>query len=109
MSLSKKSLDKLNAFVKDKNLVDDKKKFTTNNKDLNQKVVKDFSKQQDPSSIFYSLIDNSETLIETSEVNQLLRKSEKDFNSINSKESNSKGYLTSEEELYDEFNYFLEE
>ena len=109
MSLSKKSLDKLNAFVKDKNLADDNKKFTTNNKDSNQKGVKDYSKQQDPSSIFYSLIDNSETLIETSEVNHLLRKSEKDFNYINSKETNSKGYLTSEEELYDEFNYLLEE
>ena len=109
MSLSKKSLDKLNAFVKDKNLADDNKKFTTNNKDSNQKAVKDFSKQQDPSSIFYSLIDNSETLIETSEVNHLLRKSEKDFNNGNFKETISKGYLTSEEELYDEFNYLLEE
>ena len=95
MSLSKKSLDKLNAFIKDK--------------DLNQKGPKEFLKQQDPSSIFYSLIDNSETLIETSEVNHLLRKSEKDFNNINPKKSNPTKYLTSEEELYDEFNYLLEE
>ena len=109
MSLSKKSLDKLNAFIKDKNLVDDNKISDTNNKDLTPNRAKDVSKKQDPSSIFYSLIDNSETLIETSEVNHLLRKSEKDFNNINSKETNSKGYLTSEEELYDEFNYLLED
>ena len=102
MSLSKKNLDKLNAFIKDKNLVAD-------NKNLNPNGAKDSLKKHNPSNIFYSLIDNSETLIETSEVNHLLRKSEKDFNNINSKETNSKGYLTSEEELYDEFNYLLED
>ena len=109
MSLSKKNLDKLNSFIKDKNLVAGNKIFDSNNKNSNPNGAKDFPKKQNPSSIFYSLIDNSETLIETSEVNHLLRKSEKDFHNGNFNETNSKGYLTSEEELYDEFNYLLEE
>ena len=109
MRLSKKSLDKLNTFIKDKNLVDDNKIIDANNKNLNKESSKDFLNQNDPINIFYSLIDNSETLNETSEVNHFLRESEKEFNNTNSKNFKSSGHLTSEEKLYDEFNYLLEE
>ena len=56
-----------------------------------------------------SLIDNSESLEETSSVNNLLRKSEINQINMNSKKDNLSKKLTTEEELYDEFNYLLDE
>ena len=64
---------------------------------------------QDPNKIFYSLIDNSESLEETSNVDNLLRKSEFNQINMNSRKANSSKKLTTEEELYDEFNYLLDE
>ena len=95
MSLSKKNLDKLNKFKKKKNL---------NN---NDNLITNPLNSEDPNKIFYSLIDNSESLEETSIVNNSLRKSE--LNQINSKKDNFSKKLTTEEELYDEFNYLLDE
>ena len=66
-------------------------------------------KSEDPNKIFYSLIDNSESLDETSKVNQSLRKSELNQIKINSRKANNLKKLTSEEEMYDEFNYLLDE
>ena len=64
---------------------------------------------EDPKKIFYSLIDNSESLEETSNVNNSLRKSEINHINMNSKKNNFSKKLTTEEELYDEFNYLLDE
>ena len=110
MSLSKKNLDKLNKFKKNKNLNNDnnnKIKYTKipNNDNLITNPVN----SEDPNKIFYSLIDNSESLEETSNVNNSLRKSEINQINMTSKKDNFSKKLTTQEELYDEFNYLLDE
>ena len=97
MSLSKNNLDKLNKFKKNKNI--------SKNDNLNANPLN----SEDPNKIFYSLIDNSESLEETSNVNNSLRKSEINHINMNSKKNNFSKKLTTEEELYDEFNYLLDE
>ena len=97
MSLSKKNLDKLNKFKKKKNL---------NN---NDNLITNPLNSEDPNKIFYSLIDNSDSLEETSKINNSLRKCELNQININSRKSNFSKKLTTEEELYDEFNYLLDE
>ena len=62
-----------------------------------------------PNKIFYTLIDNSESLEETYNVNNSLRKSELNQINMNSRKANFSNKLTTEEELYDEFNYLLDE
>ena len=110
MSLSKKNLDKLNKFKKNKNLNND-----SNNKNNYTKITNNDNLTtnspylEDPNKIFYSLIDNSESLEETSNVNNSLRKSELNQININSRKASSSKKLTTEEELYDEFNYLLDE
>ena len=110
MSLSKKNLDKLNKFKKKKNLNNESKNLNnytnfTNNDNL---ITTSFN-SEDPNKIFYSLIDNSESLEETSNVNYSLRKSELNKINMNSRKANLSNKLTTEEELYDEFNYLLDE
>ena len=110
MSLSKKNLDKLNKFKKKKNLNNENKNINnyiniTNNDNLNTNPLN----SEDPNKIFYSLIDNSESLEETSNVNNSLRKSEINQINMNSRKPNYSKKLTTEEELYDEFNYLLDE
>ncbi len=110
MSLSKNNLDKLNKFKKEKNLNNESKninnyKNITNNDNLITKPLN----SEDPNKIFYSLIDNSESLEETSNVNNSLIKSEINQINMNSKKDNFSKKLTIEEELYDEFNYLLDE
>ena len=102
MSISKKNLDKLRNLIKDENLMQDNNISNYNNS-------KNQEKKENPSEIFYSVIDNSESLKETSHVNHVLRKSEEEF--INSKSNRTEHfkYLTIEDELYDEFNYLLGE
>ena len=109
MSLSKKNLDKLNKLKKKKNLNNEIKNINnyinrTNNDNL---ITNPLS--EDPNKIFYSLIDNSESLEETSNVNNSLRKSELNKINMNSRKANFSNKLTTEEELYDEFNYLLDE
>ncbi len=104
MSLSKKNLDKLNKFKKKKNLNNESKNI--NNNDY---LITNQLNSEDPNKIFYSLIDNSESLEETSNVNNLLRSSEINQINMNSKKDNFSKKLTTEEELYDEFNYLLDE
>ena len=106
MSLSKKNLDKLNKFKKKKNLNNESKNININN---NKNLITNRLNSEDPNKIFYSLIDNSKSLEETSKVNNLLRKSETNQIYINSKKANFSKKLTTEEELYDEFNYLLDE
>ncbi len=109
MSLSKKNLDKLNTFIKNNELPKDNNISNTKNIVEKHHRTKNPTKLEDPSKIFYSLIDNSESLSETSKVNHLLRSSENDLINKNSNIANHSKHLTTQEELYDEFNYLLEE
>ena len=104
MSLSKKNLDKLNKFKKKKNLNNESKNINNNDN-----LITNSFNSEDPNKIFYSLIDNSESLEETTNVNKSLRKSELNKINMNSRKANFSNKLTSEEELYDEFNYLLDE
>ena len=110
MSLSKKNLDKLNKFKKKENL-NNESKNTNNYTNItnNDNLITNPLNSEDPNKIFYSLIDNSESLEETSNVNNSLRNSE--LNQINTdfRKANFSKKLTIEEELYDEFNYLLDE
>ena len=110
MSLSKKNLDKLNKFKKNENLNNDINNISNyTNIDKNNNLTKNPLKSQDPNNIFYSLIDNSDSLEETSNVNHSLRKIEHNQINMNSRKANFSNKLSTEEELYDEFNYLLDE
>ena len=110
MSLSKKNLDKLNKYKENKKLNNNKINVSNYSKiDNNDNSTKNTLKSEDPNKIFYSLIDNSQSLDETSNVNHSLRKSELNQINMNSRKANYSKKLTTEEELYDEFNYPLEE
>ena len=110
MSLSKKNLDKLNKFKKNKNLNNESKNISHyTNISNNDNLISNSLNSEDPNKIFYSLIDKSESLEETSNVNNTLRKSELNQININSRKANFYKELTTEEELYDEFNYLLDE
>tara|TARA_B100000579_G_C22448661_1_gene673263 strand:+ start:267 stop:596 length:330 start_codon:yes stop_codon:yes gene_type:complete len=109
MSLSKKNLDKLNNLIKNSNSLNEANKFDIKSNDNNYIDSQSHTNSEDPNRIFYSLIDNSETLNETSEINYSLRKSEEESNNINFRKMNSSTQLSIEDELYDEFNYLLDE
>ena len=110
MSLSKKNLDKLNKFKKKKNLNNESKNINNcKNIPNNDNLIINPLNSEDPNKIFYSLIDNSESLEETSNINNSLRESEINQFNMNSKKHNLSKKLTTEEELYDEFNYLLDE
>ena len=112
MSLSKKNLDKLNNFVKNTNLVNERKSLNLNHKNKNHKNHKNprnDTKFDDPNEIFYTLIDNSETLSETTKINHLLKTTEEDSQKINTLKNHDSNQLSIEDELYDEFNYLLDE
>ena len=117
MSLSKKNLDKLNKFKKNKNLNNESKNLNNESKNIsnytnisnNDNLISNPLNSIDPNKIFYSLIDNSESLEETSNVNNSLRKSELNQINMSTRKDNFSKKLTTEEELYDEFNYLLDE
>ena len=110
MSLSKKNLDKLNKFKKKKNLNNESKNINNyTNITNNDNLITNPLNSEDPNKIFYSLIDNSESLEETSNINNLLRESEINQINLYSKKDHFSKKLTTEEELYDEFNYLLDE
>ena len=112
MSLSKKNLDKLNKFKNNKNLNNESKNININNYTNitnNDNLITNPVNPEDPNKIFYSLIDNSESLEETSNVNNSLKKSELNQINMNFRKANFSKKLTTEEELYDEFNYLLDE
>ena len=110
MSLSKKNLDELNKFKKNKHLNNDNNNISNYTKiDENDNSNKNSLKSEDPNKIFYSLIDDLESLDETSKVSDLLRNSEINQINMHSRKANYSNKLTAEEELYDEFNYLLDE
>ena len=93
-----------------KNLNNDSKNINNyTNFTNNDNLISNPLNSEDPNKIFYSLIDNSESLEDTANVNNSLRKSETNQININSKKDNFFKKLTTEEELYDEFNYLLDE
>ena len=102
MSLSRENSDKLKTFIKENN-------FINNNSDKNSQETYDSSKIDSPSKIFYSIIDNSENLNETLKENLLLKNSEHSFHNTNSRKPNYSNNLNMEDQLYDEFNYLLDE
>ena len=106
MSLSKENSDKLNTFIKNNNFNKNNISINKNNSDKN---LNNSLKADDPNKIFYSIIDNSNNLNETSESNQLLKNSEQKFHDLDHRKSHSAMSLSVEEELYDEFNYLLDE
>jgi len=98
------------GILRDKNLNIYIKNFSNyTNISNNDNLISNPLNSEDPNKIFYSLIDNSESLEETSNVNNSLRKSEINQINMNSKKDNFSKNLTTEEELYDEFNYLLDE
>ncbi len=103
MGLSKRNLGKLNTFIKRNNL------DSNNHSTKNHQEPNNYIKIEDPSEIFYSIIDNSKDINETSEENLFLKKSEDSFHNLNSRKTNQSMNLSTEEELYDEFNYLLDE
>ena len=112
MSLSKKNLDKLIKFKKKKNLNNESKNININNDTNvtnNDNLITNPLNSEDPNKIFYSLIDNSETLDDTCKANHLLINSEANQINMNSRKAHLSKKLTFEEELYDEFNYLLDE
>ena len=110
MSLSKNNLDKLNKYKKNQNSNNNSSNISNFSEiDNNDNLTKNRLNSEDPNKIFYSLIDNSESLEETSNINNSLRESEINQININSKKHNLSKKLTTEEELYDEFNYLLDE
>ena len=107
MNLSRKNIDKLNSFIKNKKLI------SINNNSANdithhkaQKECQKSINKSDPNEIFYSIIDNSDSMQDTCQPNQDLKKSEENFHSSHTHNFNK---LSSEDELYDEFNYLLDD
>ena len=110
MSLSKKNLDKLNKLKNNKNINNENNNISnfTNIYKIDNLISNPLN-SEDPNKIFYSLIDNSESLEAPSNVNNSLRKNEINQIRMNSRKANFSKKLTTEEELYDEFNYLLDE
>ena len=102
MSLSNENLGKLKTFVKENN-------FVNNNSIKIPHDPNNSSKVDDPSKIFYSIIDSSVNINETTNENPLLKKSEDSFHNLNSRKTNYSNNLSIEDELYDEFNYLLDQ
>ena len=108
MGLSKKNLDKLEGLFKNNNLENENSEENKISSSI-RNHFNNSSKSPSPNSIFYSLIDNSENLNETAEINYLLRQSEKEYTEFSSSCNEFSNHLTTEDELYDEFNYLLDE
>ena len=101
MSLSKKNLNELSKLL-------NQKKADIQYNPINSKSQRSSNPRvSNPNDIFYSLIDDSEELIDTTKVNDQLRKAEIANNIYSSHEKNN--YLTDEEKLYVEFNSLLDE
>ena len=89
MSLSKKNLDKLNKLKKNKNLNNESKNISNSTNIPNSdNLITNPLNSEDPNEIFYSLIDNSEFLEDTSNVNHSLRKSELNQINMNPRKAN---------------------
>ena len=120
MNLSRKNLDQLKQILEQKNKstkeYNSKKISNNDNENLSNLDSLDFD---NPNEIFYSIIDNSNYLEDTTLHNQKLKESEEKLLNIKksiistNQNSNSKiklnNKLSEEDLLYDEFNYLLHE
>ncbi len=116
MTLSKKNLNQLKTFLKNNNSSNHNFSNKITNTKTNHFSKSNSTKADHPNEIFYSIIDNSDQLEDTTLSNNKLKESEEKLiiekkyhtmnNSINSP-SNSQ--LSEEDLLYDEFNYLLDE
>ena len=115
MSLSKNNLDKLKSILKKESL---KNKFSHKRLDPSKTNQTNISNNDNADELFYSIIDNSSTLEETTIISPKLKNAEDNlfkskvdkYNSNNfSNSANLNNELSEEELLYDEFNYLLEE
>ena len=114
MSLSKNNIDKLKSLLEiykssKKDNPNKNSNYQTSNTNTNE--IKD----EDPNDFFYSIIDNSDYLEETTFINKQLKKNEEKFfkskniNSIHTTSLIKNTKLTPEDILYDEFNYLLDD
>jgi len=115
MSLSKNNLNKLKSILKKESF---KNKFSPRRLDLSKINQPNSSNNDNPEELFYSIIDNSSNLEETTFTSPKLKKAEDNLfkskiNKYNSNDistsPNLNNTLSEEELLYDEFNYLLEE
>ena len=115
MSLSKNNLDKLKSILKKES---SKNKFPHQKLDRSKTNQTNSSNNVKPEDLFYSIIDNSLTLEETSFISPKLKnaednlfksKSNKYYSNNITSSANLNNELSEEELLYDEFNYLLEE
>ena len=115
MSLSKNNLDKLKSIQKKESYNNN---FSPQKLDISKINQTSSSNNDNPEELFYSIIDNSSSLEETSFISPKLKNAEDNlfkskinkYNSNNvSSSANSNNELSEEELLYDEFNYLLEE
>jgi len=115
MSLSKNNLNKLKSILKKESL---KNKLSSERLDPHKINQSKSSNNDNPEELFYSIIDTSSTLEETTFISSKLRNAEDSLfksklNKYNSNDisslANLNNELSEEELLYDEFNYLLEE
>ena len=115
MSLSKNNLDKLKSILKKESF---KNKFSPQNSDLPKTNQTKSNNNDNPEDLFYSIIDNSFNLEDTTFINPKLKMAEDSLLKSKIKKDNSNNFsssanlnneLSEEELLYDEFNYLLEE
>ena len=115
MSLSKNNLDKLKSILKEESL---KNKFSHQKLDPSKTNQTKSSNDDNPDELFYSIIDNSSTLEETTFISPKLKKIEDNLfkSNIDKNNSNNSSHptnfnnkLSEEDLLYDEFNYLLDE
>jgi len=100
MTLSKKNIDKLKSIS-----IND---LSNQNKQYVLKSNKIFS--ENSNDIFYSIIDNSNDINETTLPNNRLKQNEgKVYSKQDKNNKNLSIELTEEDLLYDEFNYLLDE
>ena len=115
MSFSKNNLDKLKSIQKKESL---KNKISPQNLDIYKINQTSSSNNDKPEELFYSIINNSSSLEETTFVSPKLKNAEDNLfkSKINKSNSNNisnsanlNNELSEEELLYDEFNYLLDE
>tara|TARA_B100000212_G_scaffold305092_1_gene252890 strand:- start:295 stop:642 length:348 start_codon:yes stop_codon:yes gene_type:complete len=115
MSFSKNNLNKLKSILKKES---SKNKFSPRRLDPSKLNHPNSSNSDNPEELFYSIIDNSSTLEETTFISPKLRNAEdillkSKINKYNSNcitnSANLNNELSEEELLYDEFKYLLED
>ena len=116
MALSKKNLDQLKSFLNKDNTIKHNIADIKSISDSDSATKHDSMEVNNPTHIFYSIIDNSEHLEDTILSNNKLKKIEEKLvrektihphdNQIYSQRNNQ---LSEEDLMYDEFNYLLDE